>query len=112
MKLSLKASIDHAGRWVGNHTLHDRPLTSYLAAVMVMLLAMGIRLVIAPVEAGLQYVTFFPAVTLVAFFGGFRPGMLATSIGIFLGGYVFTPPYWELSLEPPYPETSGLAWFF
>lgn len=102
MKLSLKANIDRAGRWIGNHTLHDRPLTSYLAAAVIMLLALGIRLAIAPIEAGLQYVTFFSAVTLVAFFGGFRPGILATVIGILLSAYVFTPPYWELSLEALY----------
>lgn len=104
MELSFKASIDRAGRWVGNHTLHNSPLISYLVAVLIMLLALGIRLVIAPVDAGLQYVTFFPAVTLVAFFGGFRPGMLATFIGLLLGSYVFTPPYWELNFAPPYPS--------
>ena len=112
MKLSLKASIDRAGRWVGNHTLHDRPLTAYLAAVVIMLLALGLRLAIAPIEAGLQYITFFPAVVLVAFFGGFRPGMLATVIGIFFSAYVFTPPYWALNIEGLFSSFwSGLVFF-
>ena len=112
MKLSLKASIDRAGRWVGNHTLHDSPLTAYLAAVVIMLLALGLRLAIAPIEAGLQYITFFPAVVLVAFFGGFRPGMLATVIGIFFSAYVFTPPYWALNIEGLFSSFwSGLVFF-
>lgn len=104
MKLSLKASIDRTGRWVGNHTLHDRPLIAYPATVLLMFLALGLRLAIAPVDAGLQYVTLFPAVILAAFFGGFRPAMLAIFIGLLFGSYIFTPPYWTLNFEPPYPS--------
>jgi PAS domain S-box-containing protein len=53
----------------------------------------------APVNAGLQYVVFFPAVTLAAVFGGFKPGLLATLMGAFFATYFFTPPYHSISME-------------
>ncbi len=112
MKQTLITFIDRAGRWIGNHTLHDKPMVAYLAAVAIMLVALAIRLVIAPVEGGLQYVTFFPAVTLIAFIGGFRPGMLATVIGILLSAYVFTPPYWSLTKDSLTTSAWSSAIFF
>jgi diguanylate cyclase (GGDEF)-like protein/PAS domain S-box-containing protein len=71
----------------------------YLFSVVLIGGALLVRLAIAPVEAGLQYVTFFPAVTLAAFTGGYRAGLLATAIGLALATYIFTPPYYALSLE-------------
>ena len=61
--------------------------------------ALLIRLAIAPVSAGLQYLTFFPSVTLSAIFGGYKSGMLATVIGLIIATYVFTPPYYSFSIE-------------
>ncbi|MBI5891691.1 MAG: diguanylate cyclase [Nitrosomonadales bacterium] len=61
--------------------------------------ALFVRLAIAPVNAGVQYVTFFPAVTLSAIFGGYKSGMLATVIGLILATYIFTPPYYSFSIE-------------
>jgi len=72
---------------------------SLLLAIVLMLLALFLRLRIAPVEAGLQYVTFFPAVTLAAVAGGYRPGLLATLIGMAFATFIFTPPYYSLSSE-------------
>jgi len=48
---------------------------------------------------GLQYVTFFPAVTLAAVVGGLWPGIFATTIGLSLATFIFTPPYYSISLE-------------
>ena len=62
-------------------------------------LALWVRLGIAPVSAGLQYVTFFPAVTLAAIAGGYRAGLLATAIGLLFATYIFTPPYFSISIE-------------
>ena len=60
--------------------------------------ALLLRLSIAPVEAGLQYLTFFPAVTISAVLGGVRMGLLATLMGMALATAVFVPPYYSLSL--------------
>ncbi|MFA6014368.1 MAG: ATP-binding protein [Gallionellaceae bacterium] len=70
-----------------------------LLAVALMIFALLVRLAIAPVNAGLQYVTFFPAVTLAAVAGGFKPGILATVIGLVFATYIFTPPYYSFSIE-------------
>jgi diguanylate cyclase (GGDEF)-like protein/PAS domain S-box-containing protein len=72
---------------------------AYLLTIALMGLALFVRLAIAPVSAGVQYVTFFPSVTLSAIFGGYKSGMLATAIGLVLATYIFTPPYYSFSVE-------------
>jgi diguanylate cyclase (GGDEF)-like protein/PAS domain S-box-containing protein len=72
---------------------------AYLLTVVLMGVALFVRLAIAPVSAGVQYVTFFPSVTLAAIFGGYKSGMLATVIGLVLATYIFTPPYYSISME-------------
>ncbi|MDP2806089.1 MAG: DUF4118 domain-containing protein [Gallionellaceae bacterium] len=73
--------------------------SAYLIAIALIAVALLIRLAIAPINAGLQYVTFFPAVTLAAVIGGFRPGLLVTIIGLLLATYFFTPPYYSFSID-------------
>lgn len=73
-------------------------IRAYVWAIALCGLALAIRLAIAPLESGIQYVTFFPAVTLAAVVGGVRGGALATGIGVALATYVFTPPYYSLSI--------------
>ena len=72
---------------------------AYLLTIALMGLALFVRLAIAPVNAGVQYVTFFPAVTLSAIFGGYKSGLLATVIGLILATFIFTPPYYSFSHE-------------
>ena len=99
MSPSIALATDRFGRWLTAHTLHDKPLAGYLLAVVLMFVALGVRLLIAPVEVGLQYVTFFPAVTLAAVLGGLRPGLLATMLGVVFATTIFTPPYWEFGFD-------------
>jgi diguanylate cyclase (GGDEF)-like protein/PAS domain S-box-containing protein len=70
----------------------------YLITVALIGIALFARLLMAPVNAGLQYVTFFPAVTLAAVIGGLWPGLLATALGIALATTIFTPPYFAFSV--------------
>jgi diguanylate cyclase (GGDEF)-like protein/PAS domain S-box-containing protein len=72
---------------------------AYLLTIALMGLALFVRLAIAPVSAGVQYVTFFPSVTLSAIFGGYKSGLLATVIGLILATFIFTPPYYSFSHE-------------
>jgi diguanylate cyclase (GGDEF)-like protein/PAS domain S-box-containing protein len=72
---------------------------AYLLTIFLMGFALFVRLAIAPVSAGVQYVTFFPSVTLSAIFGGYKSGLLATAIGVVLATYIFTPPYYSISME-------------
>ena len=72
-------------------------LRFYLLVIVLMGLALWVRLSIAPINAGLQYVTFFPAITLAAIAGGYRTGLFATLMGITFATIIFTPPYYSLS---------------
>lgn len=71
----------------------------YLLTIALMGLALSVRLALAPVSAGLQYVTFFPAVAIAAIVGGYRAGLFATIIGVALATIIFTPPYFSLSID-------------
>jgi signal transduction histidine kinase len=72
---------------------------NYLVAIVLMGIGLLVRLYLAPVDAGLQYITFFPAVTLAAVVGGLWPGVFATFLGLSLATFVFTPPYYSFSIE-------------
>lgn len=75
------------------------PRFPFAVALLVVALAFVLRLLIAPVPAGLQYITFFPAVALSAIFGGFPAGVFATLLCIPLATFVFVSPYWTVSWE-------------
>ena len=70
---------------------------NYLITIILFVIALIVRFKIAPVNAGLQYVTFFPAITLAAVVGGLWPGLFATVIGLCLATFIFTPPYFSFS---------------
>jgi signal transduction histidine kinase len=72
---------------------------NFLVAIGLMGVALLVRLLMAPVDAGLQYVTFFPAITLAAVVGGLWPGLFATLIGLSLATFIFTYPYYSISME-------------
>ena len=72
---------------------------NYLIAILLMGVALLVRMEIAPVSAGLQYITFFPAVTLAVVIGGIWPGIFATVIGLALATFIFTPPYYSVSFN-------------
>jgi signal transduction histidine kinase len=75
-------------------------LARYLVAVVLIGLATVLRLVIAPQEAGLPYVTYFPAATLAAVVGGIGPALVATLLGAATAVYLFIPPFSSFDLGP------------
>jgi PAS domain S-box-containing protein len=101
---TLAIALHQLKQWLDGHLSFLTPrrrggLHHLLLAVVWVALALMVRFAMAPVDAGLQYVTFFPAVTLAAVAGGFRPGLLATLLGAFLATYFFTPPYYSISMD-------------
>lgn len=68
-------------------------LGQYLVVSALMAVALAMRFAIAPLDGGIQYVTFFPAVALAAVLGGLWPGLFAAAIGMTLATYLFWPPY-------------------
>jgi diguanylate cyclase (GGDEF)-like protein/PAS domain S-box-containing protein len=71
----------------------------YLFAVVISVLALIARFLIAPDSAGLQFVTFFPAVAISAVLFGAGPGLLVTVICASFATYFFFPPYGVISLN-------------
>ncbi|MDD4927801.1 MAG: histidine kinase [Gallionella sp.] len=65
----------------------------YLVAVVLVMVALFGRLAIAPAESGIPFLTFFPAVTLVAVLCGAGPGLFAMLISSVLASYLFIPPF-------------------
>jgi diguanylate cyclase (GGDEF)-like protein/PAS domain S-box-containing protein len=72
---------------------------AFVLTAVLMGVALLVRLAIAPVSAGLQYLTFFPSVALSSIFGGYKSGFFATAIGLVLATCIFTPPYYSFSID-------------
>jgi diguanylate cyclase (GGDEF)-like protein/PAS domain S-box-containing protein len=98
LQAKTQAVCNDVSKWL--EVLQEKSGVSYAALVATSLttLALLLRLSIAPINAGLQYITFFPAVTLAAYMAGIRAGFIATLLGIVLATYIFTPPYYSWSL--------------
>jgi PAS domain S-box-containing protein len=64
----------------------------------IFLAALAIRYLILPVEAGLAFLTFYPATVLALYLCGPRAAGWTVALSALTGYYVFSPPYW--SFEP------------
>lgn len=78
------------------------PWQRYSLALASALLAIGLRFAVAPVEAGYASLTVFPAMAIAVLLWGFGPGLLVLILDGFFVYYMFMPPYWTFSLEPPF----------
>ncbi len=76
------------------------PWARYPLAVMVFAIALATRFFILPVEAGLAFLTFYPATALTALLFGSGPGLLTTALGAVIGHYVFMAPHWSFKAAP------------
>jgi diguanylate cyclase (GGDEF)-like protein/PAS domain S-box-containing protein len=76
-------------------TLRDRlpAPVRYVLAVCLVALAFSLRFVGLPIDAGAQFLTFFPAVALSFYLLGMGPGVVALILSALLGYCFFFPPY-------------------
>jgi diguanylate cyclase (GGDEF)-like protein/PAS domain S-box-containing protein len=79
--------------------IKNRGLLRYSLTIVLILVALFARLVIAPIDAGLQFITFFPAVALAAVFFRIGPALMATVASALLASYFFFSPYLSFSFE-------------
>lgn len=77
----------------------SRPVR-YLVAAGLIAIALALRLVIAPQDAGIPFVTFFPAATMAAMIGGIWAGLLATAGGAVLAVFFFMEPLNAFKASP------------
>lgn len=74
-------------------------LPRYLGALAIAVIALLARMVLAPPEDGLQFVTFFPAVALAAVFLGTGPALFTTLLCSVAASYFFFVPYQSFPLD-------------
>ena len=88
------------------------PMSGYLVAIAATLTVLLLRLILSPLLGDSAY--FFPfviAVTLSAWYGGLKPGLLSTVLGSIFAVYFFVPPFYSFRITDPRIGT-GLILFF
>src|SRR5262245_34861842 len=92
--------------------MHDdarKQVLGYAVAVLVVAVAVLLRfLVDRYLGDHLPFITFFVAVIVASWYGGLRPGLLATVLGLPLALYFFVPPRHSF-LATSGPHLLGLA---
>jgi len=74
------------------------PWAGYVLAVAIFGAALAARFAMLPVEGGLGFLTFYPAVALAALLFGTGPGLLTMVLGAVTALYIFMPPFWAFKL--------------
>lgn len=86
-------------------TIHERltrpALLRYALALLIFVLALGLRFAVLPVEARLPYTLFYPATALAFWLCGVGPGLLVVVLSALTGFYIFTPPVWSWEITLP-----------
>ena len=85
------------------------PVACCVLASGVFAAALALRLMVLPADAGLQFVTFYPALTLATLVAGARCGLLVTGMSVFSAYFFFMVPY--AGLKPVQPLLPGLLTF-
>lgn len=87
-------------------------IKSYSIALGLVCFALLARVLTAPIETGLPFLAFFPAVTLAALFGGIGPGVFAMAISSILATYLFMPPFqtFTFQFQPTDVRANMLFW--
>ncbi|MEH2444775.1 MAG: PAS domain S-box protein [Nostoc sp.] len=81
--------------------IHYSQLLRYGIVVLIVVLTLVPMLILDPwfSMSGTPFLLFFSAVMVSAWYGGFKSGLLATSLSALLSDYFFSPPVYELSLD-------------
>lgn len=75
------------------------PGLRYALAALVFSAALFARFAMLPLESGLGFLTFYPAVALTALMFGTGPAALVIALGAVAAHYFFMPPYWAFKLR-------------
>src|SRR5919108_878583 len=73
--------------------------TRYAFAFLALVVASILREALSPVLGqGVPFIVFYPTVALVAWVGGFWPGLVSTILSAFIALYLFIPPVFSLAI--------------
>jgi len=93
-------------------SIDRRAWLRYAAAIGSLILALALRVSLSPIlGVQLPTLTFFPAIVVSAWFGGFGPGLLTTALSCVMVLYLFVEPIGRLAISDG-ASGIGLALFF
>ncbi len=87
------------------------PLRGYAAAAGISMFALLLRLALDRYLAGVQFITFFPAVMLVSYVWGVRPGLVAAGLCGIGAWYALMPPVFSFRFVDPVQGYTLLLYF-
>ncbi|MFZ2448959.1 MAG: DUF4118 domain-containing protein [Methylovulum miyakonense] len=73
------------------------PILRYALAATIFLAALQLRFLALPVDAGVAFITFYPAMVVSFYVCGIRPGAVTVILSAATGYYVFIPPFWTFA---------------
>lgn len=79
---------------------------NYALTLGLFALALGLRFLVLPVEAGLAYLTFYPGLVICALLFGWRPALLFIVLAAIIGTYIFVPPHYLFARTDIVPEVA------
>src|SRR5688572_17771486 len=105
------AFLRRSGHYLVADTPTASPASGYLVAVAAVIVALLARLPFAPLfGVRFPFITLFPAVFFAAWYGGFRPALLATLLGVLAVWFALTPPVYAITV-PSLLDGVGMALF-
>jgi two-component system, sensor histidine kinase PdtaS len=81
--------------------LRRRAWLAYALAILLPLAALGVRFLIGPVLSGSPFLTFVPAVLLVAYVGGWGAGLFCATVSGLLASFYSIQPFAAFEFETP-----------
>src|SRR5688500_9524088 len=93
-----------AHAWIPKRRFHKTPSERYVVAALVVAVATLARALLSPaLDHDLPFVTYFPAVVIVSWYGGLRPAILALVLSTLAAALWFLTPTSSLVL----PDAAG-----
>lgn len=89
----------------------DRTVARYAFALLIFAAAFALRMAMLPVESGIQFLTFYPALIITVLLAGMGPGLLVLLLGGIAAQYAFIPPFWSFKMAHG-PFIGALAIFY
>jgi K+-sensing histidine kinase KdpD len=81
--------------------LRPGTIGAYFLALVSVAIATALRLSVDPFVAGVQFITFYPAVIITTLIGGLGAGLFCTMLSVAAAVLFVLPPHWSFYVEDP-----------
>ena len=82
-----------------NNILLNSNINQYVVATAIFTLAIIIHFLVLPVNAGLPYITFYPATIICFYLCGYRVGAIQVLVSAITGHFIFTESNWSFNFK-------------